>query len=903
MDSTSQANNCGEIKMELSPDENTGCIMNPDLHQSFDIRDVIKTEPLFELELDNENTFEFDKCLQSPIYASSAKVEEPMSILNSGLDNKMHSLFKVDGYDDEMKSENQKEDNDIGANDQHHNDNILDGIGHSQLQPCDIIDFKFKAEPYVQQIDDACNGNKTIFQSEQDNFVSIQFGPHMQDNQEMDKDFDTNNVNTKTESKVQKEKEMQIDASASQSAKEQIMSTSLELSNESKSGTKNSVKCMMCKNSFYDNSSLRRHILRIHQKGGDGVTCNICNKNVYGRGNLTKHILEVHQEVKNCSDGIKSVQDQGTVKAFPCSTCNKSYSQLKTLRKHERTHTDPFLCVECQQPFSSKQHLKLHVDGVHKKLRPFSCPECEKPFLTKTDVDRHVKSVHKKLASVRHKCAHCDKTYSGKRDLERHVDVVHRQLRLVSCTECKDSFFSKRDLNRHLQEVHKILTTFKCPECERTYSRKEDFVSHMVVIHKNLSFNEMTENVKSEHGENVKDDVGPGAPQQFEMLDFELKSESPHHSDDNELNMDIKSEKIDASYSQAYSEIEEETKPDPSQIWNTNEFKIKTEPSWQEGEDADLKIGLISYEDESENGTVKVEKSELGLDLEFESQSPEMPTISEAGKQIENSVKEEKAKEQPAPRPTCDICNKSFFDRRNLRKHKLAVHEKVKNWTCQICGQAFFRKKNCDRHIDIIHNKLTPYSCPTCHKSFARSELLKIHELSHGNGHPFQCELCPSFFTTKHHLERHVRGVHEKLRPWSCSHVNCDKSFLSKRDLDRHFDAVHRKIKPHKCEESGCERSFAGRADLVRHIDVVHRNLKPHSCTMCEKSFAKMADRDQHINSVHLNLKSFTCAICQKAFRSKKTLQKHEKMHLKETSESLIEEYPRGKTSFARLIN
>ena len=63
-------------------------------------------------------------------------------------------------------------------------------------------------------------------------------------------------------------------------------------------------------------------------------------------------------------------------------------------------------------------------------------------------------------------------------------------------------------------------------------------------------------------------------------------------------------------------------------------------------------------------------------------------------------------------------------------KHRLGVHEKIKNFNCQFCDKAFFRKKDCLIHEDAVHEKIR-YECELCSKIFSRKVLLSIHLKKH----------------------------------------------------------------------------------------------------------------------------------------------------------------------------
>ena len=77
---------------------------------------------------------------------------------------------------------------------------------------------------------------------------------------------------------------------------------------------------------------------------------------------------------------------------------------------------------------------------------------------------------------------------------------------------------------------------------------------------------------------------------------------------------------------------------------------------------------------------------------------------------------------------TCDICSKSFF---NVKRHKIAVHDKLRPYSCQYCEKSFNDVSALGRH-HALH-------------------LAKVEK-------KFQCNFCDSKFSTKDHLNKHRKS-------------------------------------------------------------------------------------------------------------------------------------------------
>lgn len=100
-----------------------------------------------------------------------------------------------------------------------------------------------------------------------------------------------------------------------------------------------------------------------------------------------------------------------------------------------------------------------------------------------------------------------------------------------------------------------------------------------------------------------------------------------------------------------------------------------------------------------------------------------------------------------------------------------------------------------------------------------------------------RCGTCFAQFTTKCHLNIHIKTVHLGMRPWQCEF--CGVSFGQKGSLTRHISAVHLKKRPHQCER--CPKAFGEHWTLLVHVRNVHEGLRPHSCHLCNRRFGTYA--------------------------------------------------------------
>jgi hypothetical protein len=73
----------------------------------------------------------------------------------------------------------------------------------------------------------------------------------------------------------------------------------------------------------------------------------------------------------------------------------------------------------------------------------------------------------------------------------------------------------------------------------------------------------------------------------------------------------------------------------------------------------------------------------------------------------------------------CDICEKTFAERKGLAYHK-RTHTGEKPYECEICKKAFYSSSDMIKHLRV-HTGEKPYSCDVCQKSYTTSSTLSKH--------------------------------------------------------------------------------------------------------------------------------------------------------------------------------
>ena len=155
------------------------------------------------------------------------------------------------------------------------------------------------------------------------------------------------------------------------------------------------------------------------------------------------------------------------VKRFPCTSCDKVFSEKTRLLVHNRylllhlhlhlhlifsrihSGEKPYVCDLCGFSCAQKDNLRLHKEFKHpgpgQPGKRFVCPICGASFLTKSNLSRHTISHTDAKQSV---CETCGKTFKDPAALRQHTFSHGGEE--FGCGECGQTFTSPLYLSRHM---------------------------------------------------------------------------------------------------------------------------------------------------------------------------------------------------------------------------------------------------------------------------------------------------------------------------------------------------------------------------------------------------------------------------------------------------------------------
>ena len=201
---------------------------------------------------------------------------------------------------------------------------------------------------------------------------------------------------------------------------------------------KTTFKCNYCEKEFKRKDTKDKH-MRINHKshyvdvdalrqiGEDDYRCKMCGEN-FGK---EVQEYENHIILRSCQKGLQDIKLNSKLR-LKCNLCEKSYTQLFTLRRHKKEkHTNETL----NSSKETKSEQKLKEDNalqVDKK----TCPLCYRIFFNRQSRDRHIDKMHREPAI-------------------KPVSSSNSKTEKVSCDICEKSFLDIKELMQHMDWKHK----------------------------------------------------------------------------------------------------------------------------------------------------------------------------------------------------------------------------------------------------------------------------------------------------------------------------------------------------------------------------------------------------------------------------------------------------------------
>ncbi|KAF4531549.1 hypothetical protein B566_EDAN015513 [Ephemera danica] len=136
--------------------------------------------------------------------------------------------------------------------------------------------------------------------------------------------------------------------------------------------------CEICGKGFCGPYDLKHH-MTAHEK--PKIQCNLCGKKFKWPGNLTDHVHYVHS---------------ANTKRLQCDKCPSKFKSKSNLNAHkERMHTNiKYRCKICNIPIKTAHYLRVHLRLKHASVQKFECKMCQRSFSLLWVLNKHNKAQH-----------------------------------------------------------------------------------------------------------------------------------------------------------------------------------------------------------------------------------------------------------------------------------------------------------------------------------------------------------------------------------------------------------------------------------------------------------------------------------------------------------------------------
>ncbi|CRK91218.1 CLUMA_CG004900, isoform A [Clunio marinus] len=606
-----------------------------------------------------------------------------------------------------------------------------------------------------------------------------------------------------------------------------------------------SYKCRHCNKRIATKTGLQKHMIKVHNVGGELVKCTLCPADFANDKGLKVHLWRCHE-----------IREADYEKILPPDLLDPYMQQQRKIKQEEEQKsilianqigsTKVFECLLCHIVYTSRDELAEHQKTIH-AMDDVDVMETDDtynaimqenssatPIAHVTGDDDSQMNAAADAQEYWFQCRFCQRSFNSSKKLTIHMNShqdgasngpdKHGE---YPCKECNMVYKSKKSLWVHRHKKHpRIPEPSHCIACEKTFFDKAEFVLHKQQVH-------------------------PGS------VDNHLEGEA----DDGESFLTDGHWLLDSSTSDSPTQMKPPGR-DINMITTNSGTKKRNRPAPSETPDGEFACDMCPKAFSNANA--------LQVHRGWHFRSPDGRKVTDPSQMwMPNQTPPSKVRRNVAPvqlpsvaTPICQHCNTKFASHNNLRRHIIEVHKKSQSGSTLHDGTT-----NDDVKVDRVGE------CTKCNVTFStlaewvdhkindaknkRSSFVPSSGGSSGGGYEWNCEICTKIFTRKERLMQHM-----------LSHLN-------DREMNPDVLAIH---KQQLQQQEGIEKEEDDESKKKTSKNGV-RDSEDEADSSGEDETENSDDEDEEEDDDNSKPKTFSCELCHFNFENSQELRSHVAEH------------------------